>query len=134
MEVERRLIVGERVSQAANDKQELGAVLQAIPPPVGAVEPVLTGSGFYSEEAVRAVEQTAADQPSGTTVYAAMERKNHHRSVADLQKQAAPAAPPAGASVRAVLNRWWSAPFVTRIQTCLPTFITLLAALSSILE
>jgi transposase len=104
VEVESRLIVGERVSQSANDKQELVADLQAIPPQVGAVESVLTDSGFYSEQAVRAVEQTAADQPSGTTVYAAMERKNHHRSVADLEKKEEPAAPLIGASRSAVMK------------------------------
>lgn len=104
VEVESRLIVGERVSQAANDKQELVANLQAIPPQVGAVESVLTDSGFYSEQAVRAVEQTGADQPSGTTVYAALERKSHHRSVADLEKQAEPAAPPAGARMSEVMK------------------------------
>jgi transposase len=104
VEVESRLIVGERVSQAANDKQELRADLQAIAPQVGAVESVLTDSGFYSEEAVRAVEQIAADQPSGTTVYAALERKSHHRSVADLEKQAEPGAPLAGASMSEVMK------------------------------
>jgi transposase len=104
VEVDSRLIVGERVSQAANDKQELVADLQAIPPQVGAVDSVLTDSGFYSEEAVRAVEQIAADQPRGTTVYAAMERKSHHRSVADLEKQAEPAAPLAGASMSEVMR------------------------------
>jgi transposase len=104
VEVDSRLIVGERVSQAANDKQELVADLQAIPPQVGAVDSVLTDSGFYSEEAVRAVEQIAADQPRGTTVYAAMERKSHHRSVADLEKQAEPAAPLAGASMSEVMK------------------------------
>lgn len=31
---------------------------------------VLVDSGFYSENTVRAIEQTRADQPSGTVVYA----------------------------------------------------------------
>jgi transposase len=104
VEVESRLIVGERVSQAANDKQELVADLQAIPPQVGAVESVLTDSGFYSEKAVQAVEQTTAGQPSGATVYAALERKSHHRRVADLEQKEEPAAPPAGATVSAVMK------------------------------
>jgi hypothetical protein len=37
VEVESRLIVGERVSQAPNDKQELIANLQALAPAVGSV-------------------------------------------------------------------------------------------------
>jgi transposase len=104
VEVESRLIVGERVSQSPNDKQELVADLQAIPSEVGSVESVLIDSGFYSENAVRVVEQTTAGQPSGTTVYAAMERKSHHRSVADLERKAEPNPPAAGASVSEVMK------------------------------
>ncbi len=99
VEVASRLIVGERVSQAANDKQELIPDLQALPPQVGTVAAVLVDSGFYSEQAVRAVEQTG-----GTLVYAAMERKSHHRSVADLERKAEPAAPPAGASTSELMK------------------------------
>jgi transposase len=98
VEVQSRLIVGERVSQAPNDKQELVVTLQAIPSQVGALEAVLIDSGFYSETAVQAVERTAEGQLSGTTVYAAMERKSHHRSVSDLEKKPEPPAPEAGAS------------------------------------
>ena len=102
--MESRLIVGERVSQAPNDKQELMANLQAIPPQVGSVAAVLIDSGFYSEGAVRAAEKAGTGQPDGTTVYAAMERKSHHRSVADLEQKEEPPEPPAGASVREVMK------------------------------
>ena len=61
-------------------------------------------SGFYSESAVRVVEQTAGGPASGTTVYAAMERKSHHRSVADLERKAEPNLPAAGASVSEVMK------------------------------
>jgi transposase len=104
VEVESRLMVGERVSQSPNDKQELVADLQAIPSEAGRVEAVLIDSGFYSENAVRAVEQTSAGQLGGTTVYAAMERKSHHRSVADLERKEEPNPPAAGASVSEVMK------------------------------
>ena len=104
VEVESRLIVGERVTQSANDKQELAADLQAIPKEVGMIESVLVDSGFYSEKAVSAVEQTASGQPTGTTVYTAMERKSHHRTVADLEQKAEPEAPLAGAKMSEVLK------------------------------
>jgi transposase len=104
VEVQSRLIVGQRVSPSPNDKQELVADLQAIPPQVGSMEAVLIDSGFYSENTVRAVEQSALGQPSGTTVYAAMERKSHHRSVADLEKKEEPSAPTAGASVSEIMK------------------------------
>jgi transposase len=100
VEVESRLIVGERVSQSPNDKQELVPTLQAIPAQVGSLEAVLVDSGFYSERAVQTVEQTDA----GPTVYAAMERKSHHRSVSDLEKKEEPTAPLAGASVSQVMK------------------------------
>jgi transposase len=99
VEVASRLIVGERVSQSPNDKQELLADLQAIPAAVGSAAAVLVDSGFYSEHAVRTVEQTG-----GTTVYAALDRKSHHRSVADLEQKPEPPAPPAGASVSEVMK------------------------------
>ncbi len=104
VEVCSRLIVGQRVCPSPNDKQELVADVQAIPPQVGSVEAVLIDSGFYSESAVRTVEQAACDSSSATTVYAAMERKSHHRSVADLEKKDEPAAPALGASVSEVMK------------------------------
>ena len=92
VEVESRLIVGQRVSQAPNDKQESVPTLAAIPAEAGPVAVALVDGGFYSEAAVRKIEQT------GTTVYAAVEKTGHHRSVADLEKQPVPEPPGAGAS------------------------------------
>lgn len=99
VEVESRLIVGERVSQAANDKQELVPTVAAIQPAVGPVAEVLVDSGFYSEQAVQKIEQTAAGTPTGTTVYAAVEKTSHHRTVADLETKPEPTAPPPDASM-----------------------------------
>ena len=93
VEVDSRLIVGERVSQAPNDKQELVPSVAAIAPPVESVAAVLTDSGFYSEAAEQAVERTDGGQPSGTTVYAAVEKKEHHRTVSDLEQKPEPEAP-----------------------------------------
>ncbi len=104
VEVDSRLIVGERVSQAANDKQELVPTLAAVVAPVESVALVLTDSGFYSEAAVQAVEQTPAGQPTGTTVYAAMEKKDHHRTVSDLEKRGEPVAPAPGAALSEVMR------------------------------
>jgi transposase len=104
VEVKSRLIVGERVSHLPNDKQELVPNLQAIPEQVGAIAAVLVDSGFYSEKAVSAVEQTAEGSLSGITVYAAMEKTGHHRSVADLERKEEPEPPAAGASVGEVMK------------------------------
>jgi transposase len=63
------LIVGQRVSDAPNDQQELVASVAAISPVVaGDVHAVLADSGFYSAAAVQAVEQKSDGPPSGLTV------------------------------------------------------------------
>jgi len=102
--VDSRLIVGQRVSQAPNDKQELVPNVSAVAPALGSVATVLTDSGFYSEAAVRQIEQTPAGGPSGTTVYAPLDKTRHHRSVADLEKKAEPEPLAAGASVAEVMR------------------------------
>lgn len=104
VEVESRLITGQRVSVAANDKQELVATVAAIPAQAGTVAAVLADSGFFSEAAVQQIEQTPVGGPSGTTVYAALEKTSHHRSVSDLEKKAEPEPPAAGASVAEVMR------------------------------
>jgi transposase len=104
VEVESRLIVGQRVSQAPNDKQELVPTLAAIPTAAGPVAAALVDSGFFSEQAVRAVEQTAAGTTTGTVIYAAVEKTGHHRSVADLEVRSEPAPPAADASVQEVMR------------------------------
>ena len=98
------LIVGERVSDAPNDKQELAATVAAIRPVVAPeVQAVLVDSGFYSEQAVQAVEQTPEGVATGVTVYAAVEKHSHHKTVADLLPQAEPAAPGPEATAKEVM-------------------------------
>ncbi len=88
------LIVGAQVSVAANDKRELIPTVAAISPVVaGEVTAVLVDSGFYSEAAVQAVEQNPDGTPTGMTVYAAVEKSSHHKTVADLLPQSEPPLP-----------------------------------------
>ena len=88
---EAMMIVGQRVSVAANDKQELASDVAAISSVVKAeVKVVLADSGYYSEAMVRDVEQKSDGTESGLTVYAAVEKQSHHKSVADLLPQAEP--------------------------------------------
>ena len=94
VEVESRLIVGLCVSVAPNDKQELEPTLSSIPLEAGAVSAVLVDSGYFSERAVRRVEGNPEGGPSGTKVYAAVEKTGHHRSVGDLEIRSEPEAPP----------------------------------------
>ena len=101
---EAMLIVGQRVSDAPNDKQELVATVAAISAVVAPeVKAVLADSGFYSEAAVRAVEQKPDGTTTGMRVYAAVEKHSHHKSVADLLPQPDPAAPGPLASAQEVM-------------------------------
>lgn len=95
------VIVGQRVSLTPNDKRELPATVAAISavvaPEIGAL---LVDSGFYSEAAVQAVEQNPDGTATGVTVYAAVEKTHHHKTVADLLPQPEPAAPGPDANAR----------------------------------
>ena len=102
------LIVGQRVSDAPNDKQELVASVAAISPVVaGDVHAVLVDSGFYSAAAVQAVEQKPDGTPSGLTVYAAVAKQSHHQTVADLLPQPEPALLAADASPKEKMAHRW---------------------------
>jgi hypothetical protein len=122
VDVGSRLIVGERVSQAPNDKQELVPSLAAIAKPIESVAAVLADSGFYSEAAVQKVEQSTE-----TMVYAALEKKEHHRTVRDLEQKPEPRAPGPGASTSEVMKHRLKtaagrAKYKLRQQTVEPVF------------
>jgi hypothetical protein len=110
VEVESRLIVGQRVTDAPNDKKELLPTVQAVKTEVvGEVAAVLVDSGFYSEGAVKAVEANGS-----VTVFAAVERKSHHRTVEDLEKRSDPPPPGSEAGVMEMMKRRWRARRVKR--------------------
>src|SRR2546425_760666 len=91
---EQMLIIGERISAAPNDKEQLVPTVAAISPVVAEeVKAVLVDSGFYSEAAVATVEQKPDGTPTGVKVYAAVEKHSHHKTVADLFAQPEPARP-----------------------------------------
>jgi hypothetical protein len=125
---EQMLIVGERVSVAPNDKEELVPTVAAISAVVvEKVKAVLVDSGFYSEAAVTAVEQTPESAPTGMKVYAAVEKHSHYKTVADLLPQPEPAAPGPEASAKEVMaHRLKSEPgkalYRLRKQTVEPVF------------
>ena len=127
VEVESRLIVGEAVSNAPNDKEQLVPTVGAIVPAAGSVDTVLADSGFFSERAVKAVEQSADGTPTGIEVLAAVEKTSHHRTVQDLEQKAGPVAPEPGASVIEVMRYRLKTPagrakYRLRQQTVEPVF------------
>jgi transposase len=98
VEVASRLIVGGHVSDAPNDKQQLIAALGTISPEAGRVGTTLVDSGYYSAAAVTDVE---AD--GGPRVLAAMGRKKHGRSIAELEAREDSPVPPEGAGIAEVM-------------------------------
>ena len=95
VEVTTMLIVGAHVTDQANDKQQLIPTLAVISPVIPQVTNVLVDSGYYSENAVLTVE--SAVHP--TTIYAAMKRQSHGRSIAQLEVREDPPPPPPEAPV-----------------------------------
>jgi transposase len=134
VEVESRLIVGQRVSQSPNDKQELVPTLAAIPAEAGSVAAVLADSGFFSEQAVRTVEASGPGGAPGTQAYVAVEKSGHHRSVAELEVKPEPSAPAAGASYKDMMRHRLKTTagkrlYKLRRQTVEPVFGIIKAAL-----
>ncbi|MDA7882500.1 transposase [Akkermansiaceae bacterium] len=95
VEVDTMLVVGGYVSDAPNDKEQLVPALGSVSPVVGKISDTLVDSGYYSEAAVIEVEKGG----EGPTVYAAVERQGHGRSVTQLEKCTDPPPPPPEASV-----------------------------------
>jgi hypothetical protein len=60
VEVASRLIVGQPINQAPNDKQERVPTLACIPAEAGGIAAALVDSGCFSPAAVQAIKQTAA--------------------------------------------------------------------------
>jgi len=92
VETDSRLIVGPRVTNACNDKNQLGPDLVAAR---AHVQPTtaLIDSGFAGEAAIKAAETDPEGNPSGVRILAAMQRESHGRTVAQLEQRADPPVP-----------------------------------------
>ena len=82
VDTESMLVLGKHVTQAPNDKEQLVPTVESIPEEVDyKVENVLADSGYYSEKPVTTIEAE-----NGPTVYVAVGRQSHHKSVQDLEE------------------------------------------------
>jgi len=122
VDTETLLIVGQLVTDAPNDKEQLNPVLASIPAEVAEPANVLTDTGYYSEKAVK-----DAEADGGPTIYSAMAKSSHHVSVADLEKQPLPEAPPLGAPMKEQMTYRLKTPdgralYKQRKQTVEPVF------------
>jgi hypothetical protein len=93
VETDSRLIVGNRVSQSPNDKQELASDLQEVQKTVTPAQ-ALVDSGFVSQAAIEKIE---AETP-GLQILAAIERQPHGRTIQQLENHPDPEPPGADAS------------------------------------
>ncbi len=100
VEIDSRLIIGQHVTDAPNDKEQLNPTLESIPSTLGRPDAVLIDSGFYSAAAVATAEAPLADGTPGPTIYSAVNRTGHYRTVVDLEKRDDPPKPPASATPR----------------------------------
>jgi transposase len=100
VEVDTMLIVGQYVTGAANDKEQLAPCLDSVSPKVGRVSQALVDTGYYSEKAVSEAEC----RESAPEIYAAMQRHHHGRTVEQLEKRVDPPAPPADATVAEIMK------------------------------
>lgn len=122
VDTETYLVVGQLVTDAPNDKQQLNPVLGSIPGEVATPAAALADTGYYSEEAVAKAE---ADR--GPTIYCAMARGGHHIGVAELEKKPVPEAPAPGAPVKERMAHRLQTPegkalYKQRKQTVEPVF------------
>lgn len=99
VEIQSRLVVSTAVSDAPNDKEQLVPTLGCVSPVLQSIGAVLIDSGFYSEAAIAAAEQSQGDTPA-PKIYAATGRQPHGRTVAQLEARADPPAPGADASAK----------------------------------
>jgi hypothetical protein len=90
------LLLGRYVTNHANDKLELNQAVGCVDAEVRQVSVVCADTGYFSEAAVTSLESDG----KGPTVYCAIERQGHHRTVEDLERKPDPQSPPETASVK----------------------------------
>lgn len=123
VETETYLIVGQLVTDAPNDKEQLNPVLETIPREIITPANALADTGYFSEAAV-----LQAEAQYNCQVLCAIEKTGHHRTVADLEKQTAVLIPPpSDASIKEQMKhrlktREGKALYNLRKQTVEPVF------------
>jgi len=90
------LILGQYVTNHANDKLELNPAVNSVELETRQVSGVCADTGYFSEAAVLKLEAAG----KGPTVYCAVEKQSHHRTVNDLLKKTEPMPPADNATVK----------------------------------
>jgi hypothetical protein len=122
VDTETLLIVGEYVTDAPTDKQQLIPALECIPEEVATPENILVDTGYYGDDFI-----LEAESGNGPTVYCALAKSGHRLRVADLEKRPHPEAPPSGAPMKEQMRHRLKTPegkalYKLRKQTVEPVF------------
>lgn len=90
------LLLGHYVTNHSNDKPEPVPAVASVEAEVRQSCTVCIDTGYFSEEAAKAVES----MEESPTVYCAIQRQSHHRTVSDLEPKLFPDAPAEMATVK----------------------------------
>jgi len=90
------LVLGDYVTDHANDKLELNPVVKSVDPNTREIKNVSADTGYFSEAAVLELEADG----QGPLVYCAIEKQSHHRTVEDLLEKEDPPFPAEEAPVK----------------------------------
>jgi len=90
------LILGGYVTQNVNDKKEMEIAVASVDEEVREINTICMDTGFYSEEAVAAVEKiNKKGERKGPEVFCAVEKGHHGKTVEDLKNKGPKGRPPA---------------------------------------
>ncbi len=92
VDIESMLIVGNRVTNAPNDKEQLAPDVRSVAS-VYTVNEVIADNGFCAERAIKEVEQRQDGQPTGIKVYASVGRDHHGKKISGLEQHREPEEP-----------------------------------------
>jgi len=95
------LILGGYVTQNGNDKKEMGLAVAGVDEEVREIDTICLDTGFYSEEAVAAVEKINEEgEREGPEVFCAVEKGHHGKTVEDLKDKGPKGRPPENLSAK----------------------------------
>jgi transposase len=100
------LILGGYVTQNANDKKEMGLAVASVDEEVREINTICVDTGFYSEDAVAAVEKINEEgEREGPEVFCAVEKGHHGKTVEDLKNKGPKGRPPKNMSAKEKMAR-----------------------------
>ncbi len=100
------LILGGYVTQNVNDKKEMEPAVASVDKEAREINTICLDTGFYSEEAVAAVENINEEgKREGPEVFCAVEKGHHGKTVEDLKDKGPKGRPPANMSAKEKMAR-----------------------------